>query len=155
MKNPKGFTYKIDYRNHSSEFETAVKELKKQHIPLERDISTQELINFIDFYKSHDSIISGSAGAIAYILELKYLISIYLNDEDLSQRTLIQIIKEKEFWNMNHFESWIGNYDRWIERLQNISIREIQMSIDSILDNKKLDSLHIFELMPRDKTLNF
>ena len=146
LVNSKHLQFDINYGSPSDIIIEVTKEMKKQHLPLEQNITVNELFDFIDSHKSHTSIISGSSGALAYLMEFKYLISLYLNNKNLKNNVLQEIESDKKFWNMKHFEMWIGDYSDWIEKLKKAKRSELLNSMNSILSDPKLKNLNTFKL---------
>ncbi len=146
LVNSKHLQFDINYDSPSDKIIEATKEMKKQHLPLEQNIKADELFDFIDSHKSHNSIISGSSGALAYLMEFKYFISVYLNNEKLKNNVLEEIESDKKFWNMEHFEMWIGKYSDWIEKLKKTKRSELLNSMNHILSDPKLKNLNTFDL---------
>jgi len=146
LSTSKGLQFDINNDCTSDKTIEATKEMKKQHLPLEQNITVNELFDFIDSHKSHNSISSGSSGALAYLLEFKYLIGVYLNNDQLKNSVLEEIESDKKFWNMEHFEMWIGNYSDWIGKLKKTKRSELLDSMNNILSDPKLKNLNTFEL---------
>ena len=138
--------FQIDYNNSSQQMNEIIQDVKRQHLPLEQNISLKELLDFIDSNKSHSSIASGGAGAQAYLLELKYLIGVYLGDENLKSNVLKEIELDKKFWNMEHFAMWIGDYNVWISKLKKTGLLDLLNSMDNVLSNSKLKDLNTYDL---------
>ena len=137
----------VDYDNSSHEMTEIVEEVRKKHLPLEQNISAIELIDFIDFHKTHYSIVSGSSGAQAYLLELKYLISVYLNNETLKRKVIKEIDSDNKLWNPEHFEMWIGDYNVWLDKLKKIERCKLNDSMNYILSDPKLKNINRFKLI--------
>ncbi|GGG46670.1 hypothetical protein [Bizionia arctica] len=146
LVNQKQIQFDIGYDSTPDKINEAIKEMKKQHLPLEQNITVNELFDFIDSHKSHTSIISDSSGALAYLMEFKYLLSVYLNNEELKNNVLAEIESDKKFWNMEHFEMWIGDYNDWIEKLKKTKQSELLNSINKILSDSKLKKINRFDL---------
>jgi hypothetical protein len=146
LVNQKQLQFDISYDSPSDKINEAIKEMKKQHLPLEQDITINELFDFIDSHKSHNSIISGSSGALAYLMEFKYFLSVYINSKTLKNNVLAEIESDKKFWNMEHFEMWVGNYNDWIEKLKKTKQSELLNSMNKILSDSKLEKLNRFNL---------
>lgn len=146
LVNQKQLQFEIGFDSSSDKINEAIKEMKRQHLPLEQDITINELFDFIDAHKSHTAIISGSSGAIAYLMEFKYLLSVYLSNEELKNKVLAEIESDKKFWNMEHFEMWVGDYNDWIEKLKKTKHSELLNSMNKILSDSKLNKLNRFDL---------
>jgi hypothetical protein len=125
-------------------------QIKKQFLPLGRNIKVEELFDYLDSYR-YKSKASSTAAGMAFLLEFKYLVSLYLNASDLMNKILQEIEENSRMWDMSHFEYWIGDYTLWIQKLKNLSREELMDSMNSFKNDPKIQRLKSFEII-KEKT---
>ncbi len=143
LNNSKGIQFDVDYRNHRELFEKVIIEIKKQHLSLEKDLKINELFEYFEKVISNYS----SSGELALFMEFQYLIALFLNNEKQRNNIIKEIERQKNFWNMEHFEMWIGDYDIWFKNLKSKKRVDLLNSFERIIDNDKLRKLNSFKLI--------
>jgi hypothetical protein len=143
LSNSKGGQFKIDYRNHKELLDNAIIEMQRQHLPLEKDISINDLFKFFDKKTSQCK----SSGELAQYLEFQYLVALFLDNESSKNDIIREIERQKPLWNMEHFELWLGSYDKWFDNLKNKKPNDVVKSFNNVLKNDKLEKLTIFKLI--------
>src|SRR5690606_9615331 len=146
LKNQKGLPILLDCKNTNFLIEDVVDSLKGV-FQLESDVSIKSIIKLIEKYKTHENIIGGSSGAMAILLEFKYLLSLTIEDINLQNSTLTEIKNCKNKWDMSHFELWLGNYDNWLNSLEKIEKKDIDKSSAHIINNDKILNLNSFSIV--------
>ncbi|MFI2741281.1 hypothetical protein ACG2LH_00965 [Zhouia sp. PK063] len=141
LLNNKDSRYFIDFSDHESNIQYVDKAISlfKNHdifIPLACNVSLDKILAFFDDY--HNYLIKWgeySSAKLALIYEMKNLILLYYNEKKLSSQLLDEIKKNRHrFYLDNSFERIVGNFDLWINSLENIDIKDLQSNINN---NKK------------------
>ncbi|MEL0455919.1 hypothetical protein WJN01_06745 [Flavobacteriaceae bacterium SZ-1-7] len=140
-----GRGFNIGYYD-TSLIKEASSQIKERFLPLGQNVSINTFFNYLDFYKDSSKQAQTSAGE-ARLLEFKYLVAKYSDDENLSNQIMQCIETGRKVWDMEHFEKWIGNYDAWVKKLENISRNELLDVVNKFKLNSQIKKLHDYKLM--------
>jgi hypothetical protein len=115
--------------------------------PLESDVNINSIIKLIEDYKYHFNILAKGSGAMAILLEFKFLLSLAIEDFNLQKSTLNEIENSRKEWNMSQFENRIDDYDQWLNTLKKLDKKDIDKSSNYIIDNSKILTLNTFNIV--------
>lgn len=116
--NKKGLQFDIPYVKHSTYFSDAIECFEKQiPVSLNGEITLKSLFEFIDSLFS-EMLVKTNSAQQAKLFELKFYSALYIGNQAQIQNVLNQIQKVSKNWNMQMFELWYGNFDLWIQGLQ-------------------------------------
>lgn len=142
-----GVEFNIGYYDYKL-IPEAISRIKKQFLPLERDVKIDEIFDYIDYYKSYSNIPPDIAGVNAILLEFKYLICKYLGNKVLTDKILEEINENyMSIWDKSSFENWIGDYNLWLKRLKHISREELVSAVNNFKQDPKIKKLNAFRLI--------
>lgn len=148
INNKKGLQFSIPYLKHSSYFNEAIEYLKKQ-VPIlfNESVSLKFLFDLVDS-QFNDILVKSNSAQQAKLFELKFYTALYTGNQSQVQNVLNQIKQTSKNWNMKMFEMWHGNFDTWLQRLQEkISCRdEFLKLIEASKQDKKISQLKSSEL---------
>ena len=147
LKNTDGLHFPINNENSQTVIKDISTFINSNFFMLDKNIQMESLIKIIDSYKSHPNIIGGSSGAMAVLLEFKFLLSIVLDKNDLKVSTINEISKAKDDWNMEHFKMWIGEYEEWFESLKKITKNDVKQSISKVTNSSIFLNLNSFQII--------
>ena len=121
FKNKKGNQLEIDYEdkfNKLQEVMGIIKDTLTFNLN-DKSISYKSLIDFIDHYLySYNHVMYNThAGSRAGMFEIKFYATLYCNYD--CQTVLEEISLDKMKWDMNIFTNWHGDYNVWLNNLNN------------------------------------
>ena len=144
LENKKAKCFNINDDSHPINFEEIYEMLDNQFVKLGSDITLHKMLKFIDSCKSKPDIASGSSGAIAQILEIKYLLALYLNDENKAKEILDELNYFNKIWDKSHFELWHGKFEIWYQNLLNIKRDNLIKSVNLSLKDTNLNKIKAY-----------
>ena len=126
--------------------------LKKQApILFETEVGYASLLRYID-EQSNNILIKTNSAEQGKLFELKFYISLYLDDLGEQERVLSQILAANSRWNeedIKRFEYWFGRFEAWFASLQNISNHrsEFTQRIITNINNNRLSNVRRSQLL--------
>ena len=148
LRNNKGLQFDIPYLKHSGYFNEAIECLKKQ-VPIlfNESVSLKSLFDLVD-NRFNDILVKSNSAQQAKLFELKFYTSLYTGSQSHVQNVLNQIKETSTNWNMQMFEMWYGNFDTWLQGLQEkVNCRDgFLKQIEANKQDKKISQLKSSEL---------
>lgn len=148
ISNKKGLQFSIPYLKHNAYFNEAMECLKKQ-VPIlfTENMPLKSLFDLVDS-RFNDILVKSNSAQQAKLFELKFHTALYTGNQSQVQNVLNQIKQASRIWNMQMFEMWYGNFDTWLQVLQEkVNSREDFLNqIEENRQDKKISQLKSSEL---------
>lgn len=148
ISNKKGVQFSIPYLKHSAYFNEAIECLKKQ-VPIlfTENVPLKSLFDLVDS-RFNDILVKSNSAQQAKLFELKFHTALYTGNQSQVQNVLNQIKQASRNWNMQMFEMWYGNFDTWLQVLQEKvnSREEFLKQVEANKQDKKISQLKSSEL---------
>ncbi|MCP9751017.1 hypothetical protein [Ferruginibacter sp. HRS2-29] len=148
LYNKKGLQFNIPYEKHTTFFNDAVDCFKKQMpVSFNGDFTSKLLFEFVDSLFS-DMLVKSNSAEQAKLFELKFYVALYTGNQSQVQNVLHQIKQASRNWNMQMFEIRYGNFDTWLQVLQEkVNSRdEFLKQVEANKQDKKISQLKSSEL---------
>ena len=148
LYNRKGLQFTIPYEKHTTYFNDAIECFRKQiPVPLKDDVTLKSLFEFVDSLFG-DMLVKSNSAEQAKLFELKFYTALYTGDQSQVLNVLNQIKQTSKNWNMQMFEVWYGEFDTWLQGLQEKVNRrdEFVKQIEANKQDKKISQLKSAEL---------